>query len=193
MADLVTEVGSWLEIVVPDHTTRLDERGYPGWVEPERFLEAPGWNPTRKVVRPNAANLPLGALLEERGGTLLLPDGSPAEIGEGESSETRAPHPRRPTDSTTGMDCSDLVCRVMQLLGVPVPATPTTSSTGLPSRAAKAGKTFAKTTSASTSETEDTSPNTAREGRSSAAWKKTRTTASPDTPHVKLCITNKGD
>lgn len=148
-ADLVTELvvgervevvggaGAWLEVVVPSHPTRLDERGYPGWARPDGLIEAPEWNPARKVVEANVANLPLGALLEEHADRLYLPDGSPAEMENEETMAIHDPHTRSPveiskdllglpyrwggTDSTIGMDCSGLVYRVMQILGEPVP------------------------------------------------------------------------
>lgn len=155
-ADFVTEVvvgervevvgeapngaGAWIEVVVPGHATRLDERGYPGWTRPDELIEAPEWNPTHKIVRPNAANLPLGALLEESPGGMRLPNGGAVEtgnFGERETLPILEAHTRSPvdisrdllglpyrwggTDSTRGMDCSGLVFRVMQILGIPVP------------------------------------------------------------------------
>lgn len=135
--EAVDESGGWIEVVVPSHATRLDERGYPGWARPERFIEAPGWNPTHKIVSPNAANLPIGALLEERGGALFLPDGSSAGMKFEETLRIGERHSRSPleisesllglpyrwggTDSTVGMDCSGLAYRVMQILGNNIP------------------------------------------------------------------------
>lgn len=135
--EVVNEVGAWLEVVVPSHATHLDERGYPGWIEPENMVEAPNWNPTHKVVRANNANLPLGSLLEKHGGELFLPDGGAAGVERGETLPIHEAHPRTPADlakdllglpyrwggadSTLGMDCSGLVFRVMQLLGIPIP------------------------------------------------------------------------
>ena len=148
-ASLVTEVvagerlgvlGSrpgWLEVVVPSHASRLDSRGYPGWVREAAAGGDEDWNPDLKVVRENAACLPLGALLESHEGGMRLPDGStvglPAEavrpIGEPdgrsvlEISDSLLGLPYRwgGTDSTTGMDCSGMVFRVMQLCGLDVP------------------------------------------------------------------------
>lgn len=135
--EVVNEAEGWLEVVVPDHATHLDERGYPGWMEPDKLLEVPDWSPTHKVVSENIANLPLGALLEERGGGLYLPDGSPGEIAGDKVLPIHEAHSRSPTDiakdllglpyrwggtdSTRGMDCSGLVYRVMQLLAIPIP------------------------------------------------------------------------
>ena len=123
----------WLRVVVPGHATALDARGYSGWTRPEGLVEAPGWDPKLTVVAPNGAGLPLGARLGGDGG---LPDGraapgppharpsnkpvvaSPVEISRG---LLGLPYRWGGTDSTTGMDCSGLVFRVMGLLGVAVP------------------------------------------------------------------------
>ncbi len=135
--EVVGESGEWLEVVVPSHATRLDERGYPGWAKPDKLIEAPDWNPTHKITRPNAANLPLGALLEESEGGTRLPNGDTVEVGASETLPIREARNRSPVeiskdllglpyrwggaDSMLGMDCSGLVFRVMQTLGVSVP------------------------------------------------------------------------
>ncbi len=127
----------WLEVVVSSHASRLDRRGYPGWIRADAVGEADAWNPDLKVVKENLAGLPLGALLESREGGARLPDGSvvglPADavrpIGEPdgrsslEISDSLLGLPYRwgGTDSTTGMDCSGMTFRVMQLCGFDVP------------------------------------------------------------------------
>lgn len=148
-APLVTEVVSgerlevvgsrsdWLEVVVPSHASHLDPRGYPGWVRDDAVIELDAWSPELKVVKENPAGLPLGALLESREGGARLPDGSvvglPAHAVRpiGEPDERSAleisdsflglPYRWGGTDSTTGMDCSGMVFRVMQLRGFDVP------------------------------------------------------------------------
>ena len=127
----------WLEVVVPSHATRLDPRGYPGWVREDATTENEGWRPTVKIVAPNAANLPLGAPLEGSGGVVRRPDGREVRVDPGalrpvdepvgasgiEVSRSLLGLPYRwgGTDSTTGMDCSGMVYRVTQLLGTRVP------------------------------------------------------------------------
>ena len=148
-APLVTEVvagerlevlGSlpgWLEVVVPSHASHLDPRGYPGWVREAVVGGYDDWAPDLKVVGENPAGLPLGALLESHeagarlpdGSTVGLPAGSVRPVGEPdgrsvlEISESLLGLPYRwgGTDSTTGMDCSGMVFRVMQLRGFQVP------------------------------------------------------------------------
>jgi hypothetical protein len=131
------EAGAWFGVVVPSHPTGLDARGYPGWTKPDGFIEAPKWTPTHKVASPNAANLPLGALLEESEGVFRLPNGNAANLEERDTLRIHETRPRSPTDisqellglpyrwggtdSTVGMDCSGLAYRVMQLLGFPIP------------------------------------------------------------------------
>ena len=148
-APLVTEavagerlevVGSspgWLEVTVPSHASHLDPGGYPGWVRDDALVEADAWSPDLRVVKENPAGLPLGALLESHAGGARLPGGGVVELrpdvvrplGEPdgrsavELSESLLGLPYRwgGTDSTTGMDCSGLVFRVMQLRGFDVP------------------------------------------------------------------------
>lgn len=149
-SDLVTELvagealvaleesAGWLRVVVPGHRTRLDERGYPGWVPPEApLVPAGGWSPDLVVARPNVAGLPLGTLLRSAEGTAVLPGGERVNLEYGETVSPGEPAPLSAlelsrsllglpyrwggTDSTTGMDCSGLVYRVMQLIGVSVP------------------------------------------------------------------------
>lgn len=124
----------WLRVVVPGHATALDARGYPGWARPDGLVERPGWNPRLTVVAPNGAGLPLGARLGEDG---ALPGGGTADVRppcvghSGEPVKTSPveissgllglPYRWGGTDSTVGMDCSGLVFRVMELLGVIVP------------------------------------------------------------------------
>lgn len=148
-ADLVTEVvvgerlevigdsDGWFRVFVPDHATRLDRRGYPGWIPSGHTTENPDWDPSLTVVEKNAADLPLGALLEVRNGTTFLPDGTAVEIADEALSPPGETHGRSPmevaesllglpyrwggTDSTTGMDCSGMVYRVMQITGIHVP------------------------------------------------------------------------
>ena len=135
--DVLEERDGWLRVVVPGHATNLDLRGYPGWVRPGGLVEAPGWDPDLTVVAPNKAGLPLGALLRRVGEGVRLPDGgvvvlepecvkllgepveaSPLGISDG---LIGLPYRWGGTDSTSGMDCSGLVFRVMGLLGVSVP------------------------------------------------------------------------
>ena len=134
---VLEERDGWLRVVVPGHATGLDGRGYPGWTRPVGLVEAPGWNPDLRVVGPNAAGLPLGALLRGDGGGVRLPDGGAAVVESGAVKPLAEPVRSSPvevsrgslglpyrwggTDSTTGMDCSGLVFRVMGLLGVAVP------------------------------------------------------------------------
>lgn len=138
-AALVTEVvtGERLEVVVPSHASHLDPRGYLGWVRDDAVIELYSWSPDLKVVRPNPAELPLGALLESHEGGARFPDGSvvglPAEAGRpvGEPDGRLAveisdsllglPYRWGGADPTTGMDCSGMVFRVMQLCGLDVP------------------------------------------------------------------------
>jgi hypothetical protein len=137
----VGERGGWWEVLVPAHGTSLDPRGYPGWVRAGSAVEAGGWSPTLIVVAVNAAGLPLCALLEGGESGARLPDGSRVEVEPGalrpvlradrRPSGARAveiplsllglPYRWGGTDSRRGMDCSGLVYRVMQLLGVRVP------------------------------------------------------------------------
>jgi hypothetical protein len=100
--------GDWLWVIVPGHATGLDPRGYPGWARPDGLVEAPARDPDLAVVAPNRAGLPLGARLRREGERVWLPDGG-------------LPYRWGGTDSTVGMDCSGLVFRVMELLGVTVP------------------------------------------------------------------------
>jgi gamma-D-glutamyl-L-lysine dipeptidyl-peptidase len=134
---VVRDHGIWLEVVVPGHATRLDPRGYPGWTRPDGLLEGAGWSPDLVVVARNDAGLPLGALLRSDGGSARLPDGNAVAVGSDavlpvggsvrasavEISRTLLDLPYRwgGTDSTAGMDCSGMVFRVMQLLGITVP------------------------------------------------------------------------
>jgi len=129
--------GDWLRVVVPGHATGLDPRGYPGWVHPGGLVGANGWEPDLAVVAPNGACLPLGARLRREGDEARLPDGGVAALETGAVKPAGDPVRASPvelsrgllglpyrwggTDSTTGMDCSGLVFRVMGLLGVTVP------------------------------------------------------------------------
>jgi len=123
----------WLQVVVPGHATALDRRGYPGWARPDGLVELPDWEPRLTVVAPNEAGLPLGARLRADGST---PEGS-SVVGSPDAKLSDEPVRASPveisgrllglpyrwggTDSTTGMDCSGLVFRVMGLLGITVP------------------------------------------------------------------------
>ncbi len=133
---VLDESDGWLRVVVPGHATGLDPRGYPGWARPDGLVEAPGWDPDLTVVAPNEAGLPLGALLRRDGEGARLPDGDVVTLGPGmtrppglaEASPVGIsrellglPYRWGGTDSTTGMDCSGLVFRVMELLGIGVP------------------------------------------------------------------------
>jgi gamma-D-glutamyl-L-lysine dipeptidyl-peptidase len=135
---VLEESGGWLRVVVPEHRTRLDERGYPGWVPPDsRLVPARGWSPDLVVARPNRAGLPLGVLLRGAAGEAILPDGKRLELAEAGAVPAGGGGPRSAlalsrlllglpyrwggTDSTTGMDCSGLVYRVMQVLGLRIP------------------------------------------------------------------------
>ena len=134
---VLDERGGWMRVVVPGHATGLDPWGYPGWVRPDVLVESPTWDPDLMVVAPNAAGLPLGALLRRNGEGARLPDGGvaaprPGTVGPpGEPVEASPvgisrgllglPYRWGGTDSTTGMDCSGLVFRVMGSLGVTVP------------------------------------------------------------------------
>ncbi len=134
---VLDESDGWLQVVVPGHATGLDPRGYPGWARPDGLVEAPGWDPDLTVVAPNEAGLPLGALLRRDGGGARLPGGAVVTLvpgmarppGEavvassvGISRELLGlPYRWGGTDSTTGMDCSGLVFRVMELFGIHVP------------------------------------------------------------------------
>lgn len=135
--EVLEERDGWLRVVVPGHATGLDPRGYPGWARPEGMVEAPGWDPDLRVVMPNGAGLPLGALLRRE------PSGARAPGGGGAAPEPEAVRPLGEpleasavgisqgllglpyrwggTDSSTGMDCSGLVFRVMGLLGITLP------------------------------------------------------------------------
>lgn len=136
--EVLEESGGWLRVVVPDHRSHLDPRGYPGWVRDDGSLvENSSWSPDLVVVRSNQAGLPLGALLEGSRGGVRLPDGSRAEVERDALrpagvpvEETSVELSRRllglpyrwgGTDSTRGMDCSGLVMRAMQLRGIRVP------------------------------------------------------------------------
>jgi hypothetical protein len=136
--ELVAERRGWWEVVVPSHGTLLDPRGYPGWVPADSLVAADGWSPNLVVVAGNTAGLPLGALLEEGGEVARLPGGGVAGVGAGALrpvggrpyaggaveiplSLLGLPYRWGGTDSTVGMDCSGLVYRAMQLLGVSVP------------------------------------------------------------------------
>ncbi len=149
-SDLVTELipgetmevlergGDYLRVVTPAHRSRLDKRGYPGWVASGAALRpADEWSPCLVVAEANRAGLPLGALVREAGESAVLPCGTEAMLDEsaaiplGEkaqlseveisSSLLGLPYRWGGTDSTTGMDCSGMVYRVMQLRGVSVP------------------------------------------------------------------------
>ena len=150
-SDLVTELvagevlevveernGGWTGVVVPSHRSHLDGRGYPGWVSGDSLLlPADEWSPDLIVTEPNRAGLPLGALVREAGENAVLSCGTEVMLDEdaamrlGErakrseveisSSLLGLPYRWGGTDSTTGMDCSGMVYRVMQLRGVPVP------------------------------------------------------------------------
>lgn len=150
-ADLVTELvagetlvvleesAGWRRVVVPGHRTRLDGRGYPGWAPPEaRLVPAGDWSPDLAVARSNGAELPLGTLLRSVGeGAAELPGGERVRLEAGTTvppgepgslpalalarSLLGLPYRWGGTDSTTGMDCSGLVYRVMQLAGLEVP------------------------------------------------------------------------
>ena len=135
--ELLASRGGWLEVVVPAHGTRLDPRGYPGWIREEATTENGDWQPDLTVIAKNGAGLPLGALLESSGEGARLPDGREVQVEPEVLRPVGEPHgipaveisrallglPYRwgGTDSTTGMDCSGMVFRVMQLLGVTVP------------------------------------------------------------------------
>ena len=129
--------GDWLRVIVPGHATGLDPRGYPGWARPDDLVGASGWEPDLAVVASNRAGLPLGARLRREVGGVRLPDGGAAALEPGVVKPAGEPVRASPvevsrgllglpyrwggTDSTTGMDCSGLVFRVMGLLGVTVP------------------------------------------------------------------------
>ncbi|MBX6765295.1 MAG: hypothetical protein IRY88_16750, partial [Rubrobacteraceae bacterium] len=82
--EVLEEAGEWLRVVVPDHRSHLDPRGYPGWVRDDGLVvENTGWEPAFVVVDENQAALPLGALLGEDEGRAVLPDGRPVEVGAG--------------------------------------------------------------------------------------------------------------
>ena len=134
---VLDERGGWLRVVVPAHATGLDPRGYPGWARPDGLVQAPGWDPDLMTVAPNRAGLPLGSLLRRDGGDARLPEGGVAALEPGSVKPSGEPVEASPvgisrellglpyrwggTDSTTGMDCSGLVFRVMGLLGVTIP------------------------------------------------------------------------
>lgn len=139
---VLEERGSWLRVVVPEHPTSLDDRGYPGWAPSEaRLAPAAGWSPSLVVIRPNEAGLPLGALLRGPENAPTLPDGqrvapepgTVTTLGESAplSTQETALELARPllglpyrwggTDSTTGLDCSGLVYRIMRLIGKRLP------------------------------------------------------------------------
>ncbi|MDQ4126723.1 MAG: C40 family peptidase [Actinomycetota bacterium] len=127
----------WLEVVVPAHASHLDPRGYPGWVRDGALVEVTAWSPDLKVVKENPAGLPLGSLLESDGEGARLPGGGLVgmrpdalrAVGEPDGrsgvelceSLLGLPYRWGGTDSTTGMDCSGMVFRVMQLRGFDVP------------------------------------------------------------------------
>jgi cell wall-associated NlpC family hydrolase len=132
------ESAGYLRVNVPGHPSSLDERGYPGWASPNSPLVPAGeWSPELSVARPNRRGLPLGTLLRATRGRAALPGGDPAGLDPGDTiaigsatsdsatgiglSLLGLPYRWGGTDSTTGMDCSGLVYRVMQLLGVTVP------------------------------------------------------------------------
>jgi len=54
----------WLEVVVSSHASRLDRRGFPGWIRAPAVGEGEAWDPDFKGVKENLAGLPLGALPE---------------------------------------------------------------------------------------------------------------------------------
>lgn len=132
------ESAGYLRVNVPCHPSSLDERGYPGWVSSNSpLVPAGGRSPDLVVARSNGPGLPLGTLLRATGDYAALPGGDPAGLKPGDTIATGAassdsatgiglsllglPYRWGGTDSTTGMDCSGLVYRVMQLLGVIVP------------------------------------------------------------------------
>ena len=135
--EVVDSREDWLRVVVPGHANHQDPRGYLGWARPVGLAEVPDWHPDLTVVAGNGAGLPLGALLRKDGRDARLPDGSLAEaephallpVGRplGASAEEISqmllglPYRWGGTDSTVGMDCSGMVFRVMQILGVTVP------------------------------------------------------------------------
>ncbi len=135
--EVVSGSSGWLEVVVPGHRTRLDSRGYPGWILSEMAIRNDAWEPDVVVIRKNSADLPLGASLEASGAGVRLPDESELELEEeaiqplGEPSRgspleiSRSllglPYRWGGTDSTVGMDCSGMVYRAMQVCGVVVP------------------------------------------------------------------------
>lgn len=134
----IEERAGWTRVVVPGHPSSLDERGYPGWVPPDAAL-APveGWRPEFVVSTANRVGLPLGTLLGRDGGAAALPGGETIQLEAGITPLAGAKRPASATDlaqaliglpyrwggtdSTTGMDCSGLVYRVMQVLGSTVP------------------------------------------------------------------------
>ena len=156
-ADLVTEVvageeleihghtDGFLKIVVPEHRTSLDPRGYPGWIRrgsPVTETSAMGtavmgtaWSPDLLVVSPLPDGLPLGAKLESRADEALLPDGSrvtggvaqpalkwsPGSVLKMARALLGLPYRWGGTDSTRGMDCSGMVYRILRVHGITVP------------------------------------------------------------------------
>lgn len=149
-SDLVTELvvgetvevrersGNWLKVNVLGQESRLDARGYPGWLAADApTVRRRDWSPDVTVASPNPAGLSLGARLQRRDGGFLLPGGESVELedravvsgGEGvrrsiiETAELFLGLPYRwgGTDSAEGADCSGMVFRVMQAHGVPVP------------------------------------------------------------------------
>ena len=149
-SDLVTELiagetlevmergGGYLRVVIPSHRSRLDPRGYPGWMADDAALRsADEWRPGLVVAESNLAGLPLGTLVQGTDENAVLPCGTETALEEGafiplgerarrteveiSSSLLGLPYRWGGTDSTTGMDCSGMVYRVMRLRGVCVP------------------------------------------------------------------------
>lgn len=137
MIEVVGGSSGWLEVVVPGHRTRLDSRGYPGWILSEATIQNDAWEPDVVVVGKNSADLPLGAPLEATEAGVRLPDGSELALEEDSIRPRKKPLESPPietarsllglpyrwggTDSTVGMDCSGMVYRAMQVCGMAVP------------------------------------------------------------------------
>ncbi|MDN5697450.1 MAG: C40 family peptidase [Rubrobacter sp.] len=139
--EVVERRGGWIRVVVPSHRSRLDPRGYPGWVAADApLLPAGEWSPGLVLAEPGHDRLPLGSFLQaagEKREKAVLPGGTRATVDEGatipvgerarrteielSTSLLGLPYRWGGTDSTTGMDCSGMVYRVMQLRGVSVP------------------------------------------------------------------------
>lgn len=128
----------YLKVVVPAHASRLDKRGYPGWIRADApLLQAPGWRPDALLARENPLGLPPGAGLRRKTGGYHRPDGERVTVDEslllapGERLsesvlQTARRFPAPPyvwggTDATRGMDCSGFVYRVLRLHGATIP------------------------------------------------------------------------